>query len=199
MAGSPVSTPPPPVLWNVPNLLTLGRLGLAVVLFVFIELRLWLACLITFGLAALTDWLDGYFARLFHQGSAFGRNFDPLVDKVLVGGAFIFLLPIPQAGLAAWMVTVVIVRELLITGLRSFVETKGANFGADRLGKLKMLLQCATLAAIFVELTALEMATPAEVPALSWLRIGLTWAMLLATVVSGLHHLYRALPLLKEE
>src|SRR6266446_3074614 len=115
----------PPVL-NLPNILTTSRLGLAIVLFVLIEYSLWWASLGVFAVAAFTDWLDGYLARRLNLGSTLGRNLDPLVDKVLICGAYIFLLPVEKSGLAAWMVTVVVGRELLITGLRSFLENMGA-------------------------------------------------------------------------
>ena len=62
---------------------------------------------------------------------------------MLICGAYIFLLPIAGSGVEAWMVTLVVARELIITGLRSFMENMGASFGADWLGKVKMVLQCA--------------------------------------------------------
>src|SRR5438105_4069149 len=147
------TSPHPPVV-NVPNLLTASRLLLSIVLFVLIDLQWWLACLIVFAVAAITDWLDGYLARKQGLSSALGRVFDPLVDKVLICGAYIFLLGVPEdrAGLQPWMVTVVVARELIITGLRSFLENRNVSFGADWLGKLKMVLQCAALFAIFVAL-----------------------------------------------
>src|SRR5262245_56876243 len=116
--------PPPrrPPLLNVPNALSAARLFLAVGLFVCIAYEWWLSGLGIFLVAALTDWLDGYLARLNNQTSSFGRNLDPLTDKVLVCGAFIFLLPVEKAGLLPWMVTVVVGRELLITGLRGWLE-----------------------------------------------------------------------------
>ena len=86
---------PPEAVFNLPNGLTLARLGLAVVLFGCIAVEWWLIGLIVFIVAAITDWLDGYLARKHGSASAFGRNFDPLVDKVLICGAFIFLLPVP--------------------------------------------------------------------------------------------------------
>src|SRR5437762_10249811 len=85
------TTPHPPVV-NVPNLLTASRLVLSIVLFVLIDFELWLACLIVFAIAAVTDWLDGYLARKQGLTSALGRVFDPLVDKVLICGEYIFLL-----------------------------------------------------------------------------------------------------------
>src|SRR5947209_11282019 len=188
---SPV-LPRPPVL-NLPNLLTTARLGLAVVLFGCIAGAWWLVGVVVFAVAAFTDWLDGYLARKQGLTSAFGRNFDPLVDKVLICGAFIFLLPVPGAGLAPWMVTVVVARELIITGLRSFVESyQAANFGADWLGKVKMGLQCAALLAILWVLALGEAAGPWAV-----VQVGLIWAMLAATALSGLQYLWRAVLLLR--
>src|SRR5205085_101110 len=72
--------------------------------------------------------------------------------KVLICGAYIFLQPVEGAGIVPWMVTLVVARELVITGLRSFMENRHATFGADWLGKIKMGLQCAALFAIFVNL-----------------------------------------------
>src|SRR5437870_13841720 len=144
-------TPSRPPVFNLPNQLTTSRLVLALLLFVLISSESWLWSLVVFALAAVTDWLDGYFARKQGLSSTLGRNHDPLVDKVLICGAYIFLLPDgDRAGwLKPWMVTVVVARELVITGLRSFMEMRGGKFGADWLGKIKMALQCAALIAIF--------------------------------------------------
>src|SRR5262245_3477390 len=134
-------------LFTIPNVLTLSRLPLAIVLFACIACEQWLAGLIAFLLASVTDWLDGFLARKLNQASALGRNLDPLIDKVLTGGAFIYLMPVKGAELSEWMVTVVVGRELLITGIRGIMEAQGVKFGADWLGKLKMVLQCAVLIA----------------------------------------------------
>src|SRR6516164_6879782 len=122
-----------PPVFNLPNQLTAARFVLALVLFGLIAYEQWLACLAVFALASLTDYLDGYFARKQGLTSTLGRNLDPLVDKVLVCGAYIFLLPDGDSAgwLKPWMVTVVVARELVITGLRSFMENIGAKFGAD--------------------------------------------------------------------
>src|SRR5690349_2287096 len=101
--------------WNVPNILTLSRLVLAVVVFALVANGRYWSALVVFVIAALTDALDGYFARLLDQGTIIGRQLDPLVDKVIVCGAFIYLLSVPaNTGLAPWMVTTIVVRELLI-------------------------------------------------------------------------------------
>src|SRR5947209_20416937 len=144
-------SPTRPPVFNLPNQLTAARLVLAVVLFVLITGQDWLWCVVVFAAAALTDYLDGYFARKQGLFSTLGRVFDPLVDKVLICGAYIFLLEYsPQTGLTPWMVTVVVARELIINGLRTFLESRGVHFGADWLGKIKMGLQCAALIAIFM-------------------------------------------------
>src|SRR5882762_7644035 len=105
-------TPREQPVMNLPNQLTAARFVLALVLFVLIENSLWIACIAVFALAALTDWLDGYLARRQGLTSTLGRNLDPLVDKVLICGAFTFLIRIDNSGIDPWMVTVVVSREL---------------------------------------------------------------------------------------
>jgi CDP-diacylglycerol--glycerol-3-phosphate 3-phosphatidyltransferase len=189
--------PPRPSVVNLPNALTTARLGLAFVLFWLIAVESWLVALGVFIVAAITDWLDGYLARKQGLTSAFGRNFDPLVDKVLVCGAFIFLLPVKPAGLEAWMVTLIVAREIVITGLRGFMESLGANFGADWLGKIKMVLQCATLIAIFAVLALRENDFAGLLALCDPIRVGLIWAMLAATALSGAQYLWRAAIILR--
>jgi len=189
---------PRPGVFNLPNQLTASRFVLALVLFWLIGVDQWIACIVVFALAAVTDWLDGYFARKQGLVSTLGRNLDPLVDKVLVCGAYIFLLPIPGAGLTAWMVTVVVARELIITGLRSFLENQGATFGADWLGKIKMGLQCGALFAIFVALQAAAYQAEWQ-PLWDTIRDLFIWSMLAATALSGLQYLWRAAMVLRND
>ncbi len=214
----PAVHPPRHQIYNLPNALTTARLVLSAALFVLISLEQWFACLVVFAVAAFTDWLDGYVARLQGLNSALGRTYDPLVDKVMICGAYIFLLPqgTKEGWLTPWMVTVVVGRELIITGLRGFMENRGAKFGADWLGKIKMGLQCAVLIALFIILaiyarynyTAMMDGTPlppnwlTESPivyALLVIRDGLIWTMLTATAFSGLQYIWRALTLLSAD
>ncbi len=196
-----MTTPPAHAnVFNLPNQLTASRFVLALILFVLIELDLWIACLCVFIVATFTDWLDGYLARRQGLTSTLGRNLDPLVDKVLVCGAYIFLLPEGHVDgwLRSWMVVVVVARELVITGLRSFMENLGAKFGADWLGKIKMVLQCAALIAIFIALEAKQQGSSQ----LWWIaptRDVLLYAMLAATLYSGLQYLWRAGALLRAQ
>ncbi len=195
-------TPPQPPVLNLPNQLTAARFVLALALFTLISVDRWLWCVAVFAVAAATDWLDGYLARKQGLTSTLGRNLDPLVDKVLICGAYIFLLPkgLGEGWLLPWMVTVIVARELIITSLRSFLENRGATFGADWLGKLKMGLQCAALFGIFVylHLSALDSSSNV-VWFFATVRDGLIWAMLASTVLSGVQYLVRAALLLKND
>jgi CDP-diacylglycerol--glycerol-3-phosphate 3-phosphatidyltransferase len=189
-----------PSIFNLPNLLTAARFVLALVLFVLIAAEWWGWCLAVFIVAAFTDWLDGYLARKQGLTSTLGRNLDPLVDKVLTCGAYVFLLPLGdrEGWLLPWMVTVVVARELVITSLRSFLETMGARFGADWLGKIKMGLQCAAIIAIFVAEMRPEWWT--WLPGfLAVTRDVLIYAMLVFTTLSGLQYFWKAAALLKAD
>ncbi len=192
-------TPPPtrPPIFNLPNQLTASRFVLALVLFGLIAYEKWLGCLLVFIVAAFTDWLDGYLARKQGLTSTLGRNLDPLVDKVLTCGAYIFLMPVVRAGVTPWIVTIVVSRELVITSLRSFLENQGAKFGAEWLGKLKMGLQCAALIAIFI---VLQVPADAELaPPLDWIKEALIYAMLASTILSGAQYLWKSALLLKRD
>lgn len=205
VAPSPPTTPrPPEPLVNIPNLLSAARIPLAVVLFACIVYGAWLAGLLVFLAATATDWLDGWWARKYGPLTLVGRNLDPMADKVLVCGAFIYLLPVSGAGIDPWMVTVVVSRELVVTAIRGMVEATGRKFGADWFGKLKMGLQCAVIIGVLLIQWLRELArgaggNPAHgvLTLLEPVQLVLLWAMLLATIGSGLQYLVKATRLLK--
>lgn len=173
---------------SVPNLLSLSRIPLAAVLALCIASAWWPAALAIFALAALTDWIDGWWARRFNQQSALGRSLDPLTDKVLVAVAFIFLQS-AGVGVQPWMVAVVIARELLVTGLRGMVEAAGQRFGADWFGKLKTVLQMLAIAAILAGQSLGH----------EWLRLAaavLLYAAIIATIGSGVQYCIKAAKLI---
>lgn len=189
---------PPESLLNVPNLLSVSRVPLAVVLFACVVNAWWLAGLVVFLVATATDWLDGWWARRYGPLTLVGRNLDPIADKVLVCGAFVYLIPVEAAGIHPWMVTVVVCRELVVTGVRGIVEATGKKFGADWFGKLKMGLQCAVLIGVLLlqwlrTLPGTEAARAALEPA----QVATLWAMLAATVGSGAQYLVKAARLLR--
>jgi CDP-diacylglycerol---glycerol-3-phosphate 3-phosphatidyltransferase len=131
---------------NLPNSLTVGRIFLVpllvVVLLTEFEGRMVLGVrkeivgAAIFGLASLTDWLDGYLARRRKQVTTLGQIIDPLADKLLISAALVSLV---QMGLAqAWIVAVIIGREFAVTGLRSLAYSRGVVIAASPLGKIKM-------------------------------------------------------------
>lgn len=193
----PAPAAPEPLL-NVPNLLSLARVPLAVALFALIVHEAWLAGLVVFLLATATDWLDGWWARRYGPLTLVGRNLDPLTDKILVCGTFIYLIPVRGAGIDPWMVTVVVCRELLVTGLRGMVEATGRKFGADWFGKLKMALQCAVLIGVLLLAWLRTLGGTADLLAvLDRVQLVLLWAMLAATVGSGAQYVVKGAKLLR--
>jgi CDP-diacylglycerol--glycerol-3-phosphate 3-phosphatidyltransferase len=194
----PVPVPPgPEPLLHVPNLLSFARIPLAVILFVCIVHEWWLVGLAVFLVATATDWVDGWWARRYGPLTLVGRNLDPLADKVLVCGAFIYLIPVERAGILPWMVTVVVCRELLVTGIRGMVEAAGKKFGADWFGKLKMGLQCAVLIGVLlIEWLRTLAGTGDALAVLERVQLVLLWAMLGATVGSGVQYVVKAARLL---
>lgn len=188
----------PESLLNVPNLLSLSRVPLAAVVFACIVHEAWLAGLIAFLVATATDWVDGWWARRYGPLTLVGRNLDPLTDKILVCGTFIYLISAREAGIEPWMVTVVVCRELLVTGLRGMVEATGKKFGADWFGKLKMALQCAVLIGVLL-IAWLRTVAGAEslLGPLGHVQLVLLWMMLAATIGSGVQYVVKATRLLK--
>jgi CDP-diacylglycerol--glycerol-3-phosphate 3-phosphatidyltransferase len=143
---------------NLPNALTITRIFLVpllvVVLLTKVEGRLMfgvrkeLAGAAIFGLAWLTDWLDGYLARRRKQVTPLGQVMDPLADKLLTSAAFLALV---QMGLApAWMVAIIIGRELAVTGLRNRAYSRGVPMPASPLGKIKMVAQVVAIPALIL-------------------------------------------------
>jgi CDP-diacylglycerol--glycerol-3-phosphate 3-phosphatidyltransferase len=181
--------------WNVPNTLTVSRLALSLCVFVLIAYESYFWALVIFAIAALTDALDGYFARLLKQDTPIGRQLDPLIDKVIVSGCYIFLASVPDTGVRPWMVTAIVVRELLIQGLRSHLEGKGQPFGARLTGKLKTIVQCLSISAVLACLAA----ETVHLPALLLGRDALTYLAVVLTVYSGLSYVWIALPKLRAE
>ena len=134
---------------NLPNTLTLARIFLVPLLVVVLLTRFEAELIFgvpreilgaaIFGIAAFTDWLDGYVARRRRQVTQLGQLMDPLADKLLITAALVSLV---QMGMAsAWMVAVILGRELAITVFRSLTYARGVTIPASPLGKVKMVTQ----------------------------------------------------------
>jgi CDP-diacylglycerol--glycerol-3-phosphate 3-phosphatidyltransferase len=188
---------------NAPNLITFSRLILALVLFVLIYANgFWLTAAILFVVAASTDFLDGYVARRYGLVTVIGRIMDPFADKIIVCGAFIFLLDkkvdvaqggVIWSGVNAWMVLIIIGREMFITSLRGFLEKQGMDFSADWTGKIKMGLQCLAVTASLLSL-APQFRT---VENFILFRDVILWATVGFTAYSGIAYVVRALTMLR--
>jgi CDP-diacylglycerol--glycerol-3-phosphate 3-phosphatidyltransferase len=143
---------------NLPNGLTLTRIFLVPLLVVVLltkfegrvifGVRKELVGAAIFGLASITDWLDGYLARRRKQVTTLGQVIDPLADKLLTSAAFISLVQMDLA--PAWMVAVIIGRELAVTGLRSVAYSRGLVIPASPLGKVKMVAQVVAILALIL-------------------------------------------------
>lgn len=175
---------------NVPNLITVSRLALALVLFGLIDYDgYWRIAAAVFLAAAGTDFLDGYIARRYGWVTTLGRIMDPFADKIIVCGAFVFLLGKPESGVTAWMVIIIIGREMFVTSLRGFLEQHGLDFSATMSGKLKMVLQCAAVTASLLSLSPEIRETILYV---TGIRDVLLWSAVAITLYSGAIYVYRA-------
>ena len=122
--------------------ITLMRVVLVPVVVILLYIEGVIACrlaALAFILASATDWLDGFIARRCHMVSNMGKFLDPLADKVLICSVFIMLVMLGWA--PAWVVIVIVSRELIVTGLRTIAIDEGIVIAADRYGKLKTVLQ----------------------------------------------------------
>ena len=138
-------------IWNIPNLLSIFRiLTIPVVvgcLFSPSPLASFLAALV-FGIASMTDALDGYIARYQKSETAIGKLLDPLADKLLINSALIMLIPLGR--IPAWMVVLIVGREVAVTGLRGIASLEGRVISASNWGKAKTLFQSFALAGLML-------------------------------------------------
>ena len=194
------------MLKQIPNILTIGRFVLTVVFLIMIlysphvtNQTLFIdIALILFIVSGLTDMFDGYAARRLNVTSKFGRMLDPLVDKVLVCGAFIcFALigrpklfdfgPVTLAVIQWSVAGILVAREVYVTILRHIAEARGINFAATVSGKIKMCIQSFAIGTVLVKMAHVRTATWGY-----WFTT-VTFAIMIAvTVFSGLRATQRS-------
>jgi CDP-diacylglycerol--glycerol-3-phosphate 3-phosphatidyltransferase len=186
---------------NLPNQLTVLRLGLCGLMLVSLSIRWPYAAfggLVIFSIASLTDWLDGAIARRYHLVTDLGKLLDPLADKVLITGTLVGLVAwqiVPM-----WMVVLIIAREFLITGLRTIAAHKNMILAAERVGKHKTISQ---IVAILVSLAWLSLGEFGfGGSGLAWFlgraQMPLYWLALLITVLSGAIYFWKNAAMLNE-
>ena len=176
---------------NLPNSLTLVRMFLVPLLVVVLLTefegprilgvsRALLGAAI-FGLASITDWLDGYLARRRRQVTWLGQVLDPIADKLLTSAAFVSLVQLNLA--PAWMVALIIGREFAITALRSLAHARGITIPASQLGKIKMASQVTAILLLILGWGPMPWLAPVGQVAL--------WVVMVAAVVSAVDYYRR--------
>jgi CDP-diacylglycerol--glycerol-3-phosphate 3-phosphatidyltransferase len=162
-------------IFNLPNSLTLFRVACIPVLIILLffphKTTSFLAALV-FGLASISDLLDGFLARRQQLVTTFGKFLDPLADKLVVSAALIMLIPLGRA--PAWMVVVIVGRELAITGLRSMAVSEGKVISADELGKKKMVFQIVAILGLLLHYEYFGINFHAVGMFFLWLAVALT-------------------------
>nr|WP_320131206.1 CDP-diacylglycerol--glycerol-3-phosphate 3-phosphatidyltransferase [uncultured Holophaga sp.] len=136
---------------NLPNYLTFARILMVPILVVVLMTRVRsyeIIGIAVFWAASITDLLDGYLARKWSQVTTLGKLLDPLADKLLVSGALISLVELNLA--PAWMVFIILAREMAITGLRSIASEEGITIAAEKLGKWKLGAQIASISCLIL-------------------------------------------------
>ncbi len=189
--------PPPsasPIL-NTPNILTMLRIAAIPLMAALLtsptrSAGFWAA--IVFSLASITDWLDGYLARRMGIVTVFGKFLDPIADKLIVTAALIMILPFGRA--PAWMVLVIIGREIIITGLRGIASSEGIVIQASDLGKFKTIFQIVAILGLLLHFSYnwfFGMEHPLLHANMHNVGMFFLWIATVLTVWSGMDYLFR--------
>jgi len=192
---------------NLPNRITFARLLLSAIFVAAASfsspLCSWVS-LITFILAAISDFLDGYLARKMNLVTSLGKLLDPLADKILVCSAFVILSA--QDLCPAWVTCLILAREFLITGLRQIAVEKGAVLAADNLGKWKTTLQLVFIITCLTHISFSSLSSNVfpigffktlSLPGGILYHLSL-WSSLALTMISGFNYSIKAGPLFKD-
>lgn len=175
---------------NIPNALTLARILLTPVFAICLIRHLFGTALLVFTVAAVTDGLDGFVARVFRRKTALGAYLDPTADKLLLTTAFITLAI--QGMIPGWITVIVITRDVIIlsgVGLLSLMN-RGFEAKPSLLSKMTTVAQLLT---VWVVLLAHQAAVVGQIETI------LFWASAILTTTSGLQYMYRGLTILQED
>jgi CDP-diacylglycerol--glycerol-3-phosphate 3-phosphatidyltransferase len=137
--------------FNLPNTITLLRIGIVPFLFILLlePGEFWsLILAILFVIASITDLFDGYFARKYNLITTMGKFLDPIADKLIVDTAMILMIQIHR--IPAWIVAITIIRDLIVDVIRSIASSEGIYIQASILGKQKTLAQNIAITALII-------------------------------------------------
>ena len=180
---------------NLPNKLTVLRIILTPLMILLFYFDLYILAAAVFLFAAFTDMLDGKIARKNNLVTTFGKFVDPLADKLINISAIIILSGKICAGGEKWygvfaiITTVVIVsREIIITSLRALAANEGVVIAADKMGKLKTVLQDIAIVTMFVDEAKLIDKLPFVNELIHWMAVVLLFGALALTIISGINY-----------
>lgn len=182
---------------TLPNKLTLLRVFLTFVTMGLLFTPGWVAkasAFACFTVASLTDWLDGWLARRWNQRTPLGALLDPIADKVLVLGLFLAFIQLRLV--PAWMVLIILLRELVITGVRLFAASRQLVLSAAREGKHKTISQMVAIIVVLGVVWLREGFGPSGWGAgtdmfFRTLILGCMWITVILTVISGASFFWR--------
>ena len=185
----------PGQILNLPNLITMGRIAAIPLLCLLLlspdrENGFWAAAL--FAVASVTDWLDGYLARRMGIVTVFGKFLDPIADKLIVMAALIMILPFDRV--PAWMVLVILGREMIITGLRGIASTEGIVIPASNLGKFKTIFQLVAIIGLLLHYDYhwfFSIDHPLLIVNMHHVGMFYLWIATVITIWSGVDYLYK--------
>ncbi len=178
-----------PILTSLPNVLTYGRIAAVPVLVAFLffstsNTARWIAFAI-FVVASLTDWLDGYLARIWEQQSNLGRMLDPIADKLLVGATLMML--VYDRTLSGWSIlaaVIILSREILVSGLREFLAELNVKIHVTQLAKYKTTFQLVALAMLLA-----GPASESFLPGVTEAGVVILWIAAVLTLFTGYDYL----------
>jgi len=136
-----------------------------------------------FSVAAVSDWIDGYFARRYKEITVLGQLMDPLADKVLVATALVML--IPTGKLPACVALLILCREIVVTGLRGIASSSGIVVDASSMGKWKSTIQYIGLGTLIFPNDLLP------IPCLHQIGLAIVYVALVLTIWSGFDYFYK--------
>jgi CDP-diacylglycerol--glycerol-3-phosphate 3-phosphatidyltransferase len=190
-----------PPSMTLPNKLTLGRLGLALIGFFCLWMQrddLLIAAFALYLFATCTDWVDGYIARKTGAISPFGKIADPIADKVLVIGALVAFMRNPEIDIPAWALFLIVVRELLMGGVRGLAAIQGRVLAADSWGKWSMVIQSVAVLLILLYMIVDHHGWPSMPDWTDALPYQLVVLCAIASVLSGTIYLWKTRSLLRK-
>lgn len=218
--------------WNIPNILTIFRLiaapGVAVMFLYFLRPYADWFALLLFAVASITDWFDGYLARLWNQQTKLGTMLDPIADKAMVMIALLVI--VVYSSMSSWLIlpaALIMFREVFVSGLREFLGDTAGTLKVTKLAKWKTTTQMVAIAVIFSQglfehyfgvamlgmddtiIVDILEGREEDIFGLNWklqgmvwsgyIGLGMLWIATALTLITGFDYFRKAMPYLKDD